>query len=113
MNVGVMVSDTMRSGQNFLLGSLAANDYLDPNTRLGVKATVAGGGTYVLTADAEHRFVDPISIWGAVNYGSSTSSAHAWAALVGLRIFADGTNGTLRGQDDIVPWHITDPLRAY
>jgi len=122
LSIGASIADSFPTGggSNFWTGNLSAAAYLDPNTRIGAAATVANGNgfgsttVYVLTADAEHRFVDPISMWGSLNYVTATSSGgNAWAGLLGLRIFADPVNSSLRSHDDIVPWHLTNLLRAY
>ena len=109
-------------GGSFWLTGLSAASYLNSNTRIGIGATFVGGnglglantGT-VVTADAEHRFFDPISAWGSLSYitGGSGGGGNAWAGLVGLRIFAEAPGGSLRAHDDIVPWHFNNALRAY
>jgi len=122
LTLGASIADSFPTGggSNFWTGNLSAAAYLDPNTRIGAAATVASGNgfgsttVYVLTADAEHRFVDPISMWGSLNYVTATGSgSNAWAGLLGLRIFADPVNSSLRSHDDIVPWHVNNQLRAY
>jgi hypothetical protein len=122
MTLSGMVADNLPStGSNFWVGSVGASYYFTPNQRIGAAATFVGdnglgvGNNVVLTADVEKRFVDPISIWGSVNYAPNAGSSGGglWSVLAGLRVFADQPNGTLRSHEEKVPWHFTDPLRAY
>ena len=120
LSIGATVADNFATGGgSFWVTGLSAASYLNPNTRLGIGATFIGGNSIgsssnltIVTADAEHRFVDPISMWGSLSYLAGGSS-NGWAGLIGLRIFADPNNNTLRAHDGVVPWHYDNPFRAY
>ena len=84
------------------------NHYFNPNHRIGVRAALATayGETYwELSADVEHRFMHPISVFAQGTYiGGSYGPSGAWTVKGGVKFYLDAPSDTLQSHEMKVPW---------
>ncbi len=92
---------------------LGYNHYFNPNHRIGVRGTVLTGSgetLWQLSADAEHRFMHPVGLFGEVAYLGSNYGGHAWIAKGGFRFYLDGPADTLQSHEMKLPWSLSRDL---
>ncbi len=83
------------------------NHYFNPNHRIGIRAAVLTDFSYSsweLSADVEHRFMHPISLFAEASLFGEDGSGGYWTAKGGVRFFLDGFGDTLQSHEKKVPW---------
>ncbi len=94
----------------YTLGAFAVsyNHYFNSNHRIGLRGAILtdfSSSVWELTADAEHRFAHPVSLFVAATYtGGDGGPSAFWTARGGVRFYLDGFGDTLQSHERQVPW---------
>ena len=91
------------------------NHYFNPNHRIGVRAAVLtdfSGAQWELSADVEHRFMHPISLFAQGTYIGGSGSGF-WMAKAGVKFYLDAPGDTLQSHEMKVPWTTWVPTLAF
>ncbi len=93
--------------------TVSYNHYFNPNHRIGVRAAILTDFTYSIwevSADVEHRFAHPISLFADATYvGSSGGPGNFWVAKGGVKFYLDAPADTLQSHETKVPWTMWVP----
>ncbi len=92
---------------------LSYNHYFNPNHRIGVYGAVLTDFNFALWevgAEAEHRFMHPVSLFANVTYVGGTGGPSGYVtAKGGVRFFLDAPDDTIQSHERKVPWQFWLP----
>ena len=94
--------------QTFGVFTASYNHYFNPNHRIGVQAGILTNFTYStweISADVEHRFMHPVSLFAQASYiGGNFGPSGIWTAKAGVKFYLDDQGDTLQSHEMKVPW---------
>ncbi len=83
------------------------NHYFNPNHRIGFRAAVLTDFSFAIwevSADVEHRFMQPVSLFAEGMYLGGDGPSGYWSLKGGVRFYLDDPADTLQSHEKKVPW---------